>query len=58
MSLEPIVDFIVSTSASDREKLLHIMEVVANALILDCQEEKLMNDFTLALWKSIKMDDL
>ena len=58
MSLEPIVDFIISTSSTDREKLLNILEVAVEALILECHEEKLMNDFMLALWKSVKMEEL
>lgn len=58
MSLEPIVDFIVTTSSKDREKLLDILEVAVEALVLECNEEKLMNDFMLALWKSVKMEEL
>lgn len=58
MSTEPLIEYITTLPTHERELLLSILEVAKKALILDCEEKKLLDGLMLALWKSVKIEDI
>ena len=58
MSTEPIITYLGALPTHDRESLLHILEVADRAIILECAERKLFDGLKLALWKSVKIEEM
>lgn len=58
MSVEPLQEFITSLVHHDREILLGILEVADKAMILDCHEKEIFMGLKLALWKSVKIEEM
>ena len=54
----PLIDYVQTLTFHDREMLLHILEVAEKAIIMDCTEKSLFKGLTLALWKSIKVEEM
>jgi hypothetical protein len=54
----PIVEYLTNLPHHDREVLLHILEVADRAIILECAERKLFDGLKLALWKSVKIEEM
>lgn len=58
VTAEPLVAYIQAMPYHDRELLLRIMEVAKTALILDSTERDVFQGFLLALWKSVKLEEI
>jgi hypothetical protein len=54
----PLLEYLTNLPHHDREVLLHILEVADKAVILDQNERKLYDDLKLALWKSVKIEEM
>lgn len=55
---DPLYEYTSNLPYHEREVLLSTLEVAKKALILNCEESKLYSDLCLALWKSIKIEEL
>lgn len=58
MSVEPLLQHISEMPHHDRELLLQILEVSQKAVILDCKEREVFRSFLLALWKTVKLEEM
>ena len=58
MSVEPLLQHVRGMPHHDRELLLQILEVSQKALILDCTEKEVYQAFMLALWKTVKLEEV
>ena len=57
MSIEPLIEFLTTLPSHDRQTLLATLEVAKPALIMDCEEQRLLDGMMLALWKSVKIEE-
>ena len=55
---DPLTEYTATLPHHDREALLHILEVAEKAIIMDCAEKTLFKGLTLALWKSVKIEEM
>lgn len=55
---DPLTEYTNTLCYHDREMLLHILEVAEKAIIMDCTEKALFKGLALALWKSIKVEEM
>ena len=58
MSVEPLLQHISQMPHHDRELLLQILEVSQRAVIMDCAEKEVYQSFMLALWKTVKLEEM
>ena len=58
MKVDPLSAFTSTLPHHDRETLLNVLEVAKSALILDCNEKQLFDGLLMALWQSIKVEEL
>lgn len=58
MSVEPLIEFVRSLAHHDRELLLGILEVADKAIIMDCGERELYKGLKMALWMSVKIEEM
>lgn len=54
----PLTEFVSSLPHHERTTLLHVLEVAKGPLIMNCEEKKLYEGLCLALWKSIKVEEI
>lgn len=53
----PMQEYISALPLHEKEMLLDILKVAADALILTCEEKSLYEGLRLALWKTIKIEE-
>lgn len=53
----PVQEYVSALPLHEKEMLLDILEVAADALILTCEEKSLYEGLRLALWKTIKIEE-
>lgn len=54
----PLHEYVDTLPHHDREVLLHILEVAKSALVMNCEEKQLYDGLCLALWKSVKIEEM
>lgn len=58
MSTEPLVEYVSSLAHHERELLLGVLEVAERAVIMDCREKEIYRGLRLALWKTVKIEEM
>lgn len=56
---EPLIEYIVDSTDTELSTLFNTLDVIKNHIICDtCQEQKVFESFMLALWKSVKIEEI
>jgi hypothetical protein len=56
---EPVSDYICGLPFYERERLLESLELAKKCLVFDdCKEKQLYDGLCLALWKSVKIEEM